>query len=171
MLYKNIGVDGIKTGYLAVEKYSLASSIINKERRIISVASGFKTKKQRSKESAKLLLWGMNKFETVKIAKKNESFSTVDVWHGKKERVEISVNEDIYLTVPKRKKSTIKVEIEYNGPVVAPIEMDKKLGLLKVYISGELKETFDIFSNEKIDRLNVFSRLFKSFNFLIWGDV
>ena len=51
LLYKNLGADGIKTGYLAVEKYSLASSIIKNNRRLIAVASGFKTKSDRSKES------------------------------------------------------------------------------------------------------------------------
>ena len=70
-LYKNIGADGIKTGYLAVEKYSLASSTIRNTRRLIAVGSGFETKNSRSKESAKLLTWGMTNFSLVEIAKKN----------------------------------------------------------------------------------------------------
>ena len=57
LLYKNMGVDGIKTGYLGSEKYSLASSILRKERRLIAVASGFETKNSRSKQSQKLLTW------------------------------------------------------------------------------------------------------------------
>ena len=48
LLYKNIGVDGIKTGYLAYEKYSLASTIKRNERRIIAVGSGFVSKNSRS---------------------------------------------------------------------------------------------------------------------------
>ena len=59
LLYKNVGVDGVKTGYLAVEKYSLASSMKKKDRRIIAVASGFNTKNLRSSESLKLLNWGL----------------------------------------------------------------------------------------------------------------
>ena len=118
-----------------------------------------------------MLLWGVNKFDTVKVAKKNESFSTADVWHGKKGKVEVTVNEDIYVTVPRRKKSSIKAEIEYTGPVMAPIKKGQKLGVLNLYISEELEKTFDIFSNEEIEKLNVFSRLFKSFNYLLWGDV
>merc|ERR1711981_294572 len=57
LLYKNMGVDGIKTGYLSTEKYSLAATIKRNERRIIAVASGFETKNDRSKESAKLLTY------------------------------------------------------------------------------------------------------------------
>ena len=60
LLYKKMGADGIKTGYLAVEKYSLASSVKKKNRRLIGVGSGFKTKKDRSRRSAKLINWGFN---------------------------------------------------------------------------------------------------------------
>ena len=65
LLYKNMGADGIKTGYLAVEKYSLASSVKKKNRRLIGVGSGFKTKKDRSRESAKLINWGFNNFNLI----------------------------------------------------------------------------------------------------------
>ena len=73
LLYKNVGVDGIKTGYLAVEKYSLASSMKKNERRLIAVVSGFETKKSRSLESLKLLNWGFRNSNTFEISKKNET--------------------------------------------------------------------------------------------------
>jgi D-alanyl-D-alanine carboxypeptidase (penicillin-binding protein 5/6) len=84
LLYKNFGVDGIKTGYLAVEKYSLASSVYRNGRRLIAVGSGFNTKKDRSRESAKLLTWGLSNFDLVEIAKSNTVIESVDVWLGKK---------------------------------------------------------------------------------------
>ena len=68
LLYKKLGADGIKTGYLAVEKYSLASSIFKNNRRLIAVGSGFKTKNSRSKESTRLLLYGLSNFDTIKIS-------------------------------------------------------------------------------------------------------
>ena len=104
LLYKNIGADGIKTGYLAVEKYSLAASIKIKERRINSVASGFDSKNSSSRESIKLLNWGLRSFDTVKVAKKNEVIENLNVWLGKKNKVEAIIEKDIYLTIPKRKK-------------------------------------------------------------------
>jgi len=170
LLYKNMGVDGIKTGFLTVEKYSLAASMKVGERRINSVGSGFNTKNSRSRESAKLLNWGLRKFDTIKVAKKNEILSNLDVWLGKKNKVEVVTSEDIFLTVPKRKKNSVKAVIEYNGPIKAPIKKGDKLGLLSVYISGELVKKVDLISNEKIKRANIFSRLFKSLNYLVWGD-
>ncbi len=170
LLYKDIGVDGIKTGYLAVEKFSLASSMKVGERRLTAVGSGFNTKNSRSRESAKLLNWGLRSFDTVKVAGKNEIIGNLDVWLGKKNKVEAVVADDVYLTVPKRKKKTIKAVIEYDGPLEAPISKGDKIGILKIYIKGELIKKVDIFSTEKIKRANIFSRIFKSLNFLVWGD-
>ena len=87
LLYKNIGADGIKTGYLAVEKYSLASSVERNGRRLVAVSSGFKTKKDRSKESMKLHMWGFTNFDTIKISQNKESISEFDVWLGKQTKV------------------------------------------------------------------------------------
>ena len=171
LLYKNMGVDGIKTGYLAVEKYSLASSMEVGARRMTAVASGFQTKNSRSRESAKLLNWGLRKFDTVKVAKKNEIIEDLNVWLGKKNKVSATVQEDIYLTIPKRKKKIVKAIIEYDGPIQAPISKGDKLGLLKIYIEDELKKEIDVVSSENIKRANIFSRLLKSLNYLVWGDV
>ena len=171
LLYKDIGADGIKTGFLTVEKYSLASSVKVGERRIIAVASGFKTKNSRSRESIRLLNWGLRKFDTVKVAKKDEVFTSLDVWLGKKGKVDILPTEDVYLTIPKRKKKTIEAILEYEGPVEAPIKKGDKLGILNVYLSGELVKQIDLISNENIKRSNIFSRLLKSLNYLVWGDV
>ena len=171
LLYKNIGVDGIKTGFLTVEQYSLATSIKVGKRRITAVGSGFKTKNSRSRESVKILNWGLKKFDTVRIVKKDEIFANLNVWLGKKNKVDVVTSEDFYLTIPKRKKKTIKTVLEYEGPIQSPIKKGEKLGVLNVYISGELKKQIDVLSAENIKKSNIFSRLFRSLNYLVWGDV
>jgi len=171
LLYKDVGVDGIKTGFLTVEKYSLASSIKSGKRRMTAVASGFKTKNSRSRESMKLLNWGLRKFDTIQIAKKDEIMTSLNVWLGKKSKVEILPSEDVYLTIPKRKKKIIKVVFEYEGPIPAPIKKGDTLGLLNVYVSDELKKQINILAAEDIEKSNIFSRIFKSLNYLVWGDV
>ena len=88
LLYKNFGADGIKTGYLAVEKYSLASSIERNGRRLIAVGSGFNTKNSRSKESVKLLTYGLTNYDLVEIAKSNKPFQKINVWLGKQNTVD-----------------------------------------------------------------------------------
>jgi D-alanyl-D-alanine carboxypeptidase (penicillin-binding protein 5/6) len=171
LLYKNLGADGIKTGYLAVERYSLASSIYRNGRRLISVGSGFSTKNDRSKESSKLLTWGLTNFDLVEIAKSNTTIEYMDVWLGKNKTVGVYVKTDIYKTIPKARKKFLKTSIVYNGPIPAPIKKNDILGKLKVTYKGELVEEYDLFASEGIKKLNVFSRLVKLINFLIWGDV
>ena len=171
LLYKNIGADGIKTGFLTVEQYSLAASVTTGQRRVTMVASGFKTKNSRSRQSTKFLNWGLKKFDTIKIAKQDEPIGKLNVWLGKKNKVEVYPAEDLYLTIPKRKKKTIDAIIEYEGPLQSPIKKGDKVAMLNVYISGELKKQIDILSGEDIKRSNIFSRIFKSLNYLVWGDV
>jgi len=171
LLYKNIGVDGIKTGFLTVEQYSLASSLTTGERRITAIGSGFKTKNSRSRESRKMLNWALRKFDTIKVANRDEAISTLDVWLGKKSKVEVFPSEDLYITIPKRKKRTIKAIVEYTKPLKTPILKGDKLGILKVYVSNELTNEIDLLASENVKRSNIFSRLFQSLNYLVWGDV
>lgn len=171
LLYKNLGADGIKTGYLAIEKYSLASSIKRNGRRLIAVASGFKSKNSRSRESSKLLTYGLTNYDLVQITKANIPFYKIDVWLGKKDFVKVYSNEDIYKTIKKAKKKLLKVSVKYNGPVEAPIRKDEKIATLRVFYDDELVNEYDLLASEEIKKVNFLSRLIKSLNYLVWGDV
>ena len=171
LLYKNMGADGIKTGYLAVEKYSLASSIKRNGRRLVAVGSGFETKNSRSRESSKLLIYGLTNFDLVEIAKKNKPFSKLDVWLGKQDTVNVYTDQDVYKTIKKGQKKKLKVKIIYDGPVEAPINKDQKLAKLKIIYDQEQIGEYDLLALDEVKKVNIFSRLMKSLNYLIWGDV
>ena len=171
LLYKNIGVDGIKTGYLAVERYSLASSLERNGRRLIAVGSGFDTKNARSRESSKLLTYGLTNFDLVEINKSDELFEKIDVWLGKDQQVDVYVNEDIYKTIKKAKKRLLKVVLKYESPIEAPIRKDDIVGKLRVVYDEELVGEYDLLAAKDVKKVNPFTRLIKSLNYLIWGDV
>ena len=171
LLYKNIGADGIKTGYLAVEKYSLASSIFKNNRRLIAVASGFQTKNDRSKESRKLHVWGLTHFDLIEIANKETPLADLEVWLGKKNTVKAVVKDNIYKTIPKARKKYLKAVVNYNGPIEAPIEKDQIIGKLTLTFKDELVEEYDLLAFESVKKVNMFSRILRSINYLIWGDV
>ena len=171
LLYKNIGADGIKTGYLAVEKYSLASSIKKKGRRLVAVGSGFQTKNQRSRESSKLLIYGLTHFDLVEISKSDQPIDTVNVWLGKENFVKVYTKENIYKTIKKGQKKSLKVKIEYDGPIEAPIKKDQKVAKLKIIFNDNNIGEYDLLAVKSINKVNIFSRLMKSLNYLIWGDV
>ena len=171
LLYKNLGADGIKTGYLAVEKYSLASSLEKNGRRLIAVGSGFETKNSRSRESTKLLTYGITNFDLIEIAKAKKSLDKVDVWLGKEKQVSVYVNEDIYKTIKKAQKRLLKVSINYTGPVEAPIKKDQIIGKLNISYNDNIIGEYDLLAASEVKKVNMFSRLMKSINYLIWGDV
>ncbi len=171
LLYKNIGADGIKTGFLTVEKYSLAASLIRNERRLVAVGSGFETRNSRSRETAKLLTWGLTNFDTIEIAKKDSTVIELNVWQGKKNKINAYVKNDIYKTFQKTRKKYLKVEAVYNGPIQAPINKNDVLGKLKVYYKDDLFGEYNLIASESIKKINIFSRLIDTFNYLIWGDV
>ncbi len=171
LLYKNIGADGIKTGFLTVEKYSLAASLIRNERRLVAVGSGFETRNSRSRETAKLLTWGLTNFDTIEIAKKDSTVIELNVWQGKKDKINAYVKNDIYKTFQKARKKYLKVEAVYNGPIQAPINKNDVLGKLKVYNKDDLIDEYNLIATESIKKINIFSRLIVTLNYLIWGDV
>tara|TARA_B100000214_G_scaffold118011_2_gene83301 strand:+ start:595 stop:1743 length:1149 start_codon:yes stop_codon:yes gene_type:complete len=171
LLYKNMGVDGIKTGYLAVEKYSLASSIMRNGRRLIAVGSGFNTKRARSKQSARLLTYGLTNYDTIEIFNTNNSFQELDVWLGKKNKLRTHFDSNVYKTIQKARLRNLKVILEYEGPIKAPITKNQIVGEVKIFYKDELIEKLDLLASENIEEVNKFTKLIRSVNFLIWGDV
>ena len=171
LLYKNVGVDGVKTGYLAVEKYSLASSMKKKDRRIISVVSGFDTKNLRSSESLKLLNWGFRNTNTFEISKKNETFFELDTWLGEKNKIKASSKEDYYVTINKKDISNLTIALEYNGPIAAPVRKGKQIANIIISKKGELIKSVPLYAAEDLKKVNFFKSLLTSLNYLIWGDV
>jgi len=171
LLYKNMGADGVKTGYLAVERYSLASSIKRKGRRLIAVGSGFETKNSRSKESSKLLTYGITNFDLIEISKENTPFDSLDVWLGKENSIKVYTKENIYKIIKKGQKKLLKAKVVYEGPIEAPIKKDQKLAKLKIIYDQNLIGEYDLLAIKDIKKVNIFSRLIKSLNYLIWGDV
>ena len=171
LLYKNVGVDGVKTGYLAVEKYSLASSMVNNDRRIIAVVSGFDTKNLRSSQSLKLLNWGFRNTNTFEISKKEETIFELDTWLGIKNKIKATSKEDHYITINKKDLRQLTISLEYDGPIAAPV--DKGTPIAKIVVSKKDKviKSIPLYAAENLKKVNFFKSLLTSLNYLIWGDV
>ncbi len=171
LLYKNVGVDGVKTGYLAVEKYSLASSMKKNERRLIAVASGFETKNLRSSQSLKLLNWGFRNTNTFEISKKNETIFEIDTWLGVKPKIKATTKEDFYVTINKKDIRYLTVSLDYKGPIQAPIYKDTEIAKIIVTQKDNTIKEIPLYAAEDVKKVNFFKSLLTSLNYLIWGDV
>ena len=171
LLFRNLGVDGIKTGHLSVEEYSLASSIKKETRRIIAVGSGFKTMALRANQSLRLLNWGLTNSDTFEISKKNSTTFEFKTWLGKEQIVKGYTKEDVYFTVDKKDLRDFHVFLEHSGPIKAPIQKDAEIGNIKIYNNDELLKTVPVYALEKVKKVNFLLSLLTSFNYMIWGDV
>jgi D-alanyl-D-alanine carboxypeptidase (penicillin-binding protein 5/6) len=170
LLYKNIGVDGIKTGHLAVEQYSLASSMQKKTRRLIAVGSGFKTNSLRASQSRKLLSWGFSNTETFELSKKNETLFDVKIWLGKNKTISGYTKEDFYITIEKKDLRNFNTFIEYTGPIKAPIDKDQEVAFIKAYDKDVLLKSVPVYAVKNEKKINFLLSLLTSFNYMIWGD-
>ena len=171
LLFKNLGVDGVKTGYLAVEKYSLASSLKKDTRRLIAVGSGFDSNAARTSQSIRLLSWGLRNTDTYEISKKNSTTFDIRSWLGKKDTIKGTTKEDVFITLSKKDSRFLKVSLDYNGPIKAPIEKDQEIAKLNIYKKDELIRSIPVYSSEELKKVNFLKSLFLSLNYLVWGDV
>ena len=164
-------MDGVKTGYLAVEKYSLASSMKKDTRRVIAVGSGFPTKQFRSSESLKLLNWAFRNTNTYEISKSGETFFDLNTWLGKKNKIKAVPIEDYYYTLNKKDLRHLKVLVKYNGPIKAPISKGETIGNLEISNKDKIIKTIPLHAAEDLKKVNFLKSLMTSLNYLIWGDV
>ena len=144
----------MKTGYLAVEKYSLASSIKKNERRLIAVVSGFETKNTRSSQSLKILNWGLRNTSTFEISKKDETLFELDTWLGKKNKIKATTKEDYYVTISKKDIRHLTVSLEYDGPVKAPIDKGAMIANIVVSNKDEVIKKLPLYASEDLKKVN-----------------
>ena len=98
-------------------------------------------------------------------------FDNVDVWLGKENQVKVYTKEDIFKIIKKGQKKKLKAKVIYDGPIEAPIKKDQILAKLKIVYDQDLVGEYDLLALEDVKKVNIFSRLMKSLNYLIWGDV
>ena len=113
----------------------------------------------------------MTNFDLVEISNKGQPFETVEVWLGKQSSVKVYTKEDVYKTIKKGQKKKLKAKLIYEGPVEAPIKKDQVIAKLKVIYDQEQIGEYELLALNEVKKVNIFSRLIKSLNYLIWGDV
>lgn len=169
ILYKDMGGDGLKTGHLANSGYSLVATIKKDERRILSVISGTTSKRERSKETIRLLSYAQNRFDLIKVKKLDKNYK-IKTWNLKEKNVQLELLENIYITIPKRKKNKLKIEIEFEDDILKKeIMKGKKLAILNVYYDNLLIRSENLYSSINTTKENFFIRFLNSISFSIWG--
>ena len=160
LLYKNMGVDGLKTGHLSVSGYGLAASAIDGDRRVISVTNGFSSTQKRSQGSSRLITWSFREFENIRLFEDFTKFASINIPGSNENSSLIGAINDIVLTVPRTKDKELAYEIELFEDIKFPINSGDIIGKIKVDIPNEDPEYFDAVSVNDVNRSNIFSRFF-----------
>ena len=170
LLYKEMGADGLKTGYTRGSGYGLAASALRGERRIILVVNGLESKKARSREPERLIEWAFREFNNYALFKAGEQLDEAPVWLGKSDRVPLLIKEDVTLTFPRKHRRKMKVKLVYDGPIPAPIQRGTEVGKVVVSVPGQTDLSVPVLTGADIEQLGLFGRLWSAVSTILLGQ-
>jgi D-alanyl-D-alanine carboxypeptidase (penicillin-binding protein 5/6) len=167
LLWLDPTVDGMKTGHTEAAGFCMIASAHRPngtagERRLISVVLGTTSDSSRTQESQKLLNWGFQNFDTVKLYSKGQAIATPEVWKGSKAAVKIGFANDVLVTVPKGVAGKMKPVLERKDPLVAPLALNGKVGTLKMMVDGKPLLTLPVVALEEVSQASIFGRAWDS---------
>lgn len=166
LLWLDPTVDGMKTGHTEAAGYCMIASAHRPngtgERRLISVVLGTSSDSTRTQESQKLLNWGFQNFDTVKLYSKGQAIATPEIWKGSKNEVKIGFMNDVLVTVPKGVAAKLKPVLERKDPLVAPLAQNSKVGSLKMMVDGKPLLDLPVVSLENVEEASIFGRAWDS---------
>jgi len=167
LLWLDPTVDGMKTGHTEASGYSMIASAHRPngqsgERRLISVLSGATSDSLRSAESQKLLNWGYQNFDTVKLYSKGQAIATPEVWKGSSSTVKIGFLNDVLVTVPKGVAQKMKPVLERKDPLVAPLARNGQVGTLKMVVDGKPLLALPVVALDEVPEASIFGRAWDS---------
>ncbi|MDY7576947.1 D-alanyl-D-alanine carboxypeptidase family protein [Herbaspirillum sp. RTI4] len=170
LLWLDPTVDGMKTGHTESAGYSMITSARrqegNGERRLISVIVGTTSDQVRTQESQKLLNWGFQNFDAVKLYAKDQAIDTPKVWKGAQSQVKIGFRHDVYVTVPKGSATKVKPTLTRNDPLMAPLAENAKVGTMKVSLDGNVILEVPVVALEQVSQASIFGRAWDSLRLL-----
>ncbi|NMM28259.1 MAG: D-alanyl-D-alanine carboxypeptidase [Glaciimonas sp.] len=166
LLWSDPSVDGMKTGHTNASGYSMIASAKRPngsgQRRLLSVLSGATSDQLRSQESQKLLNWGFQNFDAVKLYAKGQPLATLEVWKGAQSQLKVGFDRDVFVTLPKGMADKVKPVLERNDPLVAPINQNAKIGTLKMMVDGKVVTQLPVLALEQVNQASIFGRAWDS---------
>ncbi len=170
LIYKEMGADGLKTGYTQKSGYGLTGSATRGDRRLILVVNGLSSKKERAREPERLLEWGFREFGNYALLGAGEVVEEAQVWLGKKATVQLIIENELKLTLHKKSRREMKVAVNYQGPIPAPVKKGDVLATLSISAPGEKTIDIPLVAAVNVEQLGLMGRLVAAFKHILWGS-
>ena len=168
LVYGTQGADGLKTGHTAESGYGLVGSAHRDGQRVVMVLNGMKSMKQRSSESRRLIDLMFREFKLYRFYEKDQPVDRANVWLGTKNKIDLVLEEPLHLVMARSDRRKMKVSVNWNDPVPAPITAGQAIGTL-VLEQPSGKTTYPLLAAENVDGLGMFDRVGEALKYLIFG--
>ena len=166
LLWRDPTVDGMKTGYTDGAGYCMITSAkrpgASGDRRLISILMGANSLESRAQESQKLLNWGFQNFDAVKLYSKGQVLESTALWKGTQNQIKIGFNKDVIVTLPKGAAEKVKPTLERKDPLVAPLAANTKVGTVKVTLDGKAFLELPVVALEAVPQAGILGRAWDS---------
>lgn len=166
LLWTDPYVDGMKTGYTENAGYCLISTAKRGPQRLIAVALGTASDSVRATESQKLLNYGFQFYDTLRLYAKGQAVASFAVWKGAENSVKAGFAEDIYLNIPKGRSERLKTTMESQQPLIAPISAGQIVGVVKLTLDGKSVAEYPVSALENVELANILGRWWDSLRLL-----
>ncbi len=170
LLYRDMGVDGLKTGHTKESGYGLTASAVRGGRRLILVANGLPSKKSRAREPERLLEWAFREFNNYSLFKAGDTVSQANVWLGKSSTVPLVIKDDLLITMPRKARRKMKVTVNFSEPIPAPVRKGDEIAKLRVSIPGRDTLEIPLLAGAGVGRLSLVGRLGAALQYILWGE-
>ena len=158
LLWLDNTVDGLKTGFTEAAGYCLIASSKRGSRRLLSVLLGSTSETMRAQESQKLLNWGFQSFDAVRLYAGNVPVKEIEVWKGARATLKSGFRGDLVVTVPKGQGEKLKAELLSRSPLVAPVAAGTRVGNLRVTLDGKALGEYPVVALETVPAAGIFVR-------------
>ena len=164
LLYKDSTVDGVKTGHTEAAGFCLIASAKRPQpgglpdRRLLSVVMGATSADVRAQESLKLLNWGFQNFDAVRLYDANQTIATPRLWKGTEQEIKLGFQHPVFMTLPKGQAGNIKSTLDRKDPLVAPINAGDRVGTLKLSLDGKPVAELPVVSLDTVPQAGFFGR-------------
>ena len=164
------GADGLKTGHTEESGYGLAASAEREGRRLILVVGGLNSTSERTRESQRLLQFGFRNFSHYPLFRAGETVEHAEVWLGDALTVPMVIGEDLAITMSRRQRAEMRVSVEYQNPVAAPIARGQRIGDLIVELRGREPMRLPLLAGQAVDEVGGLGKIGAAFEYLLFGS-
>lgn len=158
LLWLDPSVDGVKTGHTEAAGFCLIASAKRDDRRLLSVLVGGVSENGRAQESLKLLNWGYQFFDSVKLYAGSQPVRALQVWKGAQDEVKVGVQKDLLVAVPKGEAQKLTAELVSRQPLLAPLKQGQRVGTVRVSFDGKPLGEYALVALEPVGTAGVFGR-------------